>query len=98
MPVTSGSVGNWLWLMVAAGQIDCSSTLVAPSSRAEVGGCTVSSLVVHSDNQPSEPGSLDLFMSLSSALPGTSSWHAVGHTPEPSEAPIAASWAPCSGE
>ena len=36
--------------MSAPGQTDCSGTFTAPASRAESGGCTVWSSVLHSDS------------------------------------------------
>ena len=55
MAVTAGLVGSWEWLTWAAGQTDWMGTLSAPASRAESGGVTVLSPVLHSDSQRGRP-------------------------------------------
>ena len=76
---TCGSRGSWLWAVVAPGHRSCSRTFVAPASRAESGGVTVSSTAVHSDSQAGPAGvSSPRLSPSSSGLPGTSCRQAAG--------------------
>jgi hypothetical protein len=98
MPSTSGSSGSWLWLTIRPGQMDCSGTLTAPASRADVGGCTVWSSVVHSDSHGGRSLAGESPSEESSELPGTSCSHATGHSPGTNVSPSAARFVPCSGD
>ena len=72
MAVTAGLVGSWEWLICWAGQSDWMGTLTAPASRAESGGSTVLSSMLHSDSQFGRCGVMPAASWLSRLLPGTS--------------------------
>src|SRR5438552_1064967 len=95
--VTTGLVGSPLWSTVVCGQIDCSGTLVAPSSRAESGGVTVWSCTVHSDHHTGGVGT-GVSNSDRRRLPGASCSHANGQAPGTATAPTPAIDAPWWGD
>ena len=96
--VTTGLVGSWPWLIRSSGQIDWMGTLIAPASRADAGGVTTWSSVVHSDIQRGRCGTGVASSPASRLLPGTSCWHATGHAPGTNPAAPAAIRAPWYGE
>src|SRR5208282_4979148 len=98
MPTTSGAVGSWACPIETPGQIDWSGTFTAPGSRAESGGWTTWSSVVHRDSHGGRVAEAVPCRRFSMELPGTSSSHAAGQAPGRSVAPTAARSAPCSGE
>ena len=63
----------------------------------EVGGCTTSSLVVHSDSPSTPVGSGSPSRRESTGLSGASCWHAVGQVPD-TRVPSRATSVPCSGD
>jgi len=70
--VTSGLVGSCEWVMLTPGQTDWICTSIAPARRAESGGVTVWSSLVHSESQCGSPAGLATSRPASSALPGVS--------------------------
>ena len=96
--MTTRLVGSWEWLICCAGQTDWIGTFSAPLSRAESGGVTVWSSVVHSDSQRGRPGTPPASIWLSRLLPGTSCWQAAGQAPGTNASPAAAICAPWNGE
>src|SRR5579859_3795060 len=73
-------------------------TLIAPASRAESGGVTVVSSVLHSDSQRGRGGTGAASSVLSRLLPGTSCWQAAGQAPGTNPSAAAAILAPWNGE
>ena len=69
----------------------------APASRAESGGVTVVSSVVHSDSQRGRAGTAVASSRVSSLLPRTSCWHAAGHAPGTNASAAEASSVPWNG-
>jgi hypothetical protein len=98
MPTTSGAVGSWPCPIETPGQIDCSGMFTAPGSRAESGGWTTWSSVVHRDSHGGRVAEAVCSRRFSKELPGTSSSHAAGQASGRLASPAAARSAPCSGE
>ena len=96
--VTTGLVGSWPWLIRSSGQTDWIGTSIAPASRADSGGVTTLSSVVHSDIQRGREGAGAASSWASRLLPGTSCWHAAGHAPGTNPSAPAAIFAPWYGE
>src|ERR1700722_3409545 len=96
--VTAGLVGSWEWLTCTPGQTDWMGTLIAPASRAESGGVTVVSPVLHSDSQRGRAGPAVASSRVSSLLSGPSCRHAAGHAPGTNASAAEASSVPWNGE
>ena len=64
---------------LALRRLGCDQAGSAPGSRAESDGCTTWSSVVHRDSHGGRVAEAVCCSRDSTALPGTSSWHAAGH-------------------
>ncbi len=96
--MTAGLTGSCEWVICWAGHTAWTGTLSAPASRAESGGVTVWSSVLHSDSQRGRAGTAVAVRPASRLLPGTSCWQAVGQAPGTKPSAAAAIWAPWNGE